>query len=64
MLAERIARDLFTNGCAERARRLVLTIDTPHVRDLGGWNERAAADRIELVILANRGRWAETRKEP
>ena len=45
-LAERIARRLFTNGSAERAQRLVLTIDSPVSRNLGGLGERAAVDQI------------------
>lgn len=52
-LAERIARRLFTNGSAERAQRLVLTIDTPVERNLGGWSERAAADQIELILSSS-----------
>lgn len=37
-IAAKIARDLFTNGSGQRAQRLVLTIDGPPVRDLGGWS--------------------------
>lgn len=46
-LAEEIAADLFTNGNGDRAGRLVLTIDGPPRRDLGGWGQKAMADRIE-----------------
>ena len=49
-LAERIAERLFTNGSAERAQRLVLTIDQPVSRDLGGWSEQAAVDQIADVL--------------
>jgi hypothetical protein len=49
-LAARIARRLFTNGSAERAQRLVLTVDRPVPRDLGGWSEDAAADQIAQVL--------------
>lgn len=51
-LAEQIARRLFTNGSAERAQRLVLTIDKPVARNLGGWCEAAAVDQIVQVIAA------------
>lgn len=37
--ARAIARDLFTNGAGTKADRLVLTIDGPPKRDLGGWAE-------------------------
>lgn len=47
-LAERIARDLFTNGQGEHAERLVL-IDA-NGRDLGGWCEQAVVDRIEGAL--------------
>lgn len=50
-LAERIAQRLFTNVSAERAQRLVLTVDKPVKRDLGGWSERAAIDQIVDVIV-------------
>ncbi len=51
-LAEQITEDLFTNGAGERAERLVLTVDGPPKRDLGGWCERAMADRIGDLIDA------------
>ncbi len=47
-LAARIARDLFTNWQGDRADRLVLARegeDRP-TGALGGWSERALADRI------------------
>lgn len=47
-LAERIARDLFTNGGGERAQRFVLEL--PDGRNGGGWIEAAAADRIEDAL--------------
>lgn len=51
-LAERIVNRLFTNGSAEHAQRLVLTIDTPIKRDLGGWCEAAAVDQVLAVLIA------------
>lgn len=53
-LAERVARVLFTNGSAERAQRLVLVNDRPCYRDLGGWAEVAAVDRIYRVLVEAR----------
>lgn len=50
-LAEQIAALLFTNGRAERAQRLVLTIDKPVKRDLGGWSERGAVNQIARAIV-------------
>jgi hypothetical protein len=52
ILAEKIAQRLFTNGSAERAQRLVLTIDKPVGRDLGGWSIGAATDHIEEILRA------------
>jgi hypothetical protein len=49
-LVERIVRRLFTNGAGERAERLVLTVDGPPKRDLGGWCELAAIDQVEAVL--------------
>ena len=49
-LAERIVRELFTNGAEERAQRLVLTVDTPTKRDLGGWGFFPAVDLIERLL--------------
>lgn len=49
-IAELIADRLFTNGAQEHAQRLVLTIDTPYPRNLGGWCEAAAVDQIEKVL--------------
>lgn len=51
-LAERIANDLFRNGSNQLAERLVLTIDGPPKRDLGGWSEKALADQIERLLDA------------
>ncbi len=51
-LAETIAQDLFTNGSAERAQRLVLTIDKPVERNLGGLGEGVVADRVERLLRA------------
>jgi hypothetical protein len=49
-LAEKIAQRLFVNGCQETAQRLVLTVDTPISRDLGGWSISAAIDHITKVL--------------
>lgn len=51
-LAELIVKQLFTNGSAEHAQRLVLTIDTPVKRDLGGWCEAAAVDQVLAILIA------------
>ena len=51
-LAQRIARRLFTNGSDELAQRLVLTVDKPSKRDLGGWSEACAVDEILEVMVA------------
>jgi hypothetical protein len=48
--AEQIARDLFTNGQGERAERLVLTVDGPPAKNLGGWSEAAVIERIEQML--------------
>jgi len=45
-LAEQIADDLFVNGNDERAERLVLTVDGPPRRELGGWCRGVVVDRI------------------
>lgn len=52
-LAEAIARRLFTDGTHQIAQRLVLTVDTPAKRDLGGWCEAAAVDQIQAVLSAS-----------
>lgn len=54
-LAEAIARDLFTNGFRERATRLVLT-DDENGKPLGGWCEKAVADRVEEFLKRERGK--------
>lgn len=45
-LAETIADDLFINGAGDEADRLVLTIDKPTERNLGGWSRRAVTERV------------------
>jgi hypothetical protein len=45
-LVQQIVDDLFTNGSGQRADRLVLTIDGPPTRNLGGWCREAIRDRI------------------
>jgi hypothetical protein len=52
ILASAIARALFTNGQGEVADRLILTVDGPRPRDLGGWSEAAAIDQIVRVLSA------------
>jgi hypothetical protein len=52
-LAREIASDLFVNGQGERCQRLVLTIDGPPARNIGGWSESAVAFRIERMLRAN-----------
>lgn len=49
--AEEIADGLLVNGFGERAQRLVLTVDTPRRRDLGGWSRGPLVDRIECILL-------------
>lgn len=55
-LALKIARRLFTSGGAPtvgkypRAQRLVLTVDKPKFRTLGGWNFSTAVLVIERII--------------
>lgn len=49
-LAETIADDLFINGCAEEANRLVLTKDKPVERNLGGWSRRAVVERVVKAL--------------
>lgn len=50
-LAAKIADDLFTNGCDEKAERLVLEL--PNGRDGGGWCKQAVADRILQALNAH-----------
>jgi hypothetical protein len=45
--AEALTENLFTNGSGARADRLVLTIDGPPTRDLGGWCRGAVIDQLE-----------------
>lgn len=49
-LAEEIAGSLFVNGAGQHAERLVLTVDGPPERDLGGWSLTAAVDVIEKAL--------------
>jgi len=49
-LATAIVLDLFRSG-NEHAQRLVLTVDTPEPRDLGGWSRDAARHRIAGLLL-------------
>lgn len=57
-LARRIARRLFTNGAGQQAERLVLMVDGPPKRDLGGWCMRAAVDEIVGVLQRMPRTWA------
>ena len=54
-LAAQIVDDIFRNGGQETADRLVLTVDMPVPRDLGGWSKRALADRIATIIAKAEG---------
>jgi hypothetical protein len=58
VLAQRITDYFFTNGCAERAERLVLTGPKPVERNLGGWSE--AAMRVKLEEFLTGGVRADT----
>ena len=49
-VAEAIARVLLTSGNGVKADRLVLTIDGPAARTLGGWSEQAIADQVAEVL--------------
>lgn len=49
-IAEAIVRELFTNGNSETAERLVLTVDGPPMRTLGGWSQRGAAWQIQGTL--------------
>lgn len=54
-LAEQIAEALFVNGFGERADRLVLTVDGPPKRDLGGLSPHGAACFIERALVQANG---------
>lgn len=54
LLAERIADDLFMNGSREHAQRLVLTVDQPKHRDLGGLSKGVVVDRVVKVLKGAR----------
>lgn len=47
---EQFVDSLFVNGAGERADRLVLTVDGPPSRDLGGWCRSAIVDRLHAVL--------------
>lgn len=49
-IATRIARDLFTNGSGERAKKLNMEGDEPECHYLGGWGEKPMADRIAKLL--------------
>jgi len=44
--------DLFVAGDGTRAQRLVLVIDVPQRRDLGGWSQEAATHRVHHHLQA------------
>ncbi len=52
-LAKNIARYLFTNGNGDKATRLVMMDEQPlrPPRNLGGWSEKAVADRIAKLLI-------------
>lgn len=54
-IARGIAAHLFTNGGGSRADRLVLTVDGPPKRDLGGLGESVVVDVIVEYLKRNRG---------
>jgi len=49
-VAQLLVQELFQNGNGEEAARLVLTVDTPAHRDLGGWSRLAAQNRIADIL--------------
>jgi hypothetical protein len=49
-LIARFVDDLFVNGSGQQADRLVLTVDGPPSRDLGGWCKAAIADRLREAL--------------
>jgi hypothetical protein len=54
-LAQQIVDDIFVNGQGDEAQRLVLTIDSPSKRDLGGWSKECLADRIARLLERQKG---------
>lgn len=52
-LADKAAKDLFTNGNGDKADRLVLT--SKNGRDLGGWCETVVSDHIFCCLLEVKG---------
>jgi len=50
--AERLARELFTNGFGDKADRLELVL--PNNRRVGGWCEEVVVDRIMNVLISAR----------
>ena len=61
--AERIAESLFVNGFGDRADRLVLTVDKPQKRDLGGLGFGPTIDRIEAGLREYAGRVVQDEQE-
>jgi hypothetical protein len=51
-IATLIVDDLFQNGTGDKAERLVLTINGPPKRDLGGWSRGPMIDRIADMLSA------------
>jgi hypothetical protein len=49
-IADAIVSDLFQNGSGQAAQRLVLTVDTPAPKNLGGWARKPAKDRIVAIL--------------
>jgi len=56
-VAQLLVQELFQNGSGEEAARLVLTIDTPVHRDLGGWSRLAAQNRITDILREVYANW-------
>lgn len=49
-IAAVITDHLLVNGAGDRADRLVLTVDGPPTRDLGGWSRQPLIDRIARLL--------------
>jgi len=52
--AREFTRDLMTAGSNERAHRLVLMVDQPKPRDLGGLCEEAVFEKVFLLLSSVR----------
>lgn len=59
VLAGQIADELFASGGGEQAQRLVLTVDYPAHRELGGWNKEAATRQIARMLHQEWKQWSQ-----